>query len=180
VDLTSQAINIRRPCTAAALALLAAERRRSSIAQDSELLTGLGGMDALRGLAEKRERNKDSFSFDKQKEKSDGELRSRLRSICTMCDALRSRNLSGKRSSNRTSEVVKMMCEQLSLPQTELLARLQLLADVVPEFLTIIQPDNVVPYSVIRLNMQAPYSQVRKKLSQYAAAALAKMDVVTM
>ena len=159
--------------TASAIASIALEKRKNGQEQDHALLSG--GLEGLRHLAEMRERNKDQNEAEKRKEKSDGELRTRLVSICVLCDALRSKCMMSNRASVKTTDIINQLSKELSILPKELMIRLQLLTSIVPEYLTIVQPDNVVSYSVVRFNMQVSYDQVRKKLAAYATSTLSKL-----
>lgn len=159
--------------TASAIASIALEKRKSGHEHDHALLSG--GLEGLRHLAEIRERNKDQNEAEKRKEKSDGELRTRLVSICVLCDALRSKCMMNNRVSIKTTDIINQLSKELSILPKELMIRLQLLTSIVPEYLTIVQPDNVVSFSVVRFNMQVSYDQVRKKLASYATTTLSKL-----
>ena len=162
------------PTTATTIASIALAKRNSSTAGHENELAG--GLDGLRHLAEERERMKEQTESAKQKEKADAEMRSRLASLCAVCDALRSKFLNSNRSSLKTAELLHKLSAELSVLPRELAARLQLVAAVVPELITVIHPDNIVPYSVVRFNMQAPYAAARKKLAQYATSTLVTLN----
>ena len=171
---TARVNSKRAAYTASAVASIALEKRKNGHEQDHALLSG--GLEGLRHLAEMRERNKDQNEAEKQKEKSNGELRTRLASICVLCDALRSKCLMSNRASVKTTDIINQLSKELSILPKELMFRLQLLTSIVPEYLTIVQPDNVVSYSVLRFNMQVSYDQVRKKLALYATTTLSKLS----
>ena len=54
---------------------------------------------------------------------------------------------------------------QFNVTKIEFSARLQLVNQVVPEFLCIIPMNHHVPVDTLRINLDAPYSHVRAKLS---------------
>jgi len=160
--------------TVTSIASIALAKRNSTTAGHEHELTG--GLDGLRHLAEQRERMKKETESAKLKEKADANMRSRLASLCVVCDALRSKFLTSNRSSLKTAELLHKLSAELSILPRELAARVQLVAAVVPELITVVHPDNVVPYSVVRFNMQALYATARKKLAQYVTSTLATMN----
>jgi DNA modification methylase len=61
----------------------------------------------------------------------------------------------------------------MRVPLQEMRARFELLCKVVPEFLSILPPDQYVKVSVARINTDAPYPSIRSKVEAYIKNAIA-------
>ncbi len=89
----------------------------------------------------------------------------RVRSLTSLCDVLRTAARSKGRTVFPLKDCVDQYTLQFNVTKTEFSARLQLVNQVAPEFLCIIPMNHHVPVDTLRINLDAPYSHVRAKLS---------------
>lgn len=165
----NQMDNLRNTCAVSRIALLAEEERHSL--EDSQktnsLSTGMVSLNESKLLAEKRYCNKDLLALQLLNEQNMVTLKNRVVSLPSLCDALRSKCMSTNRTCMKTSDLMHIMTAELFLTKKELMTRLCLLTGIIPEFITILPGDDIVAVSVIRLNLQANYSLIRKKIITY-------------
>ena len=157
------------------LASLALERRNiAEVENQPRVGSGVDNLSRLREMAIMRDKSKDLRAIEELEAKVKIESRNRTLSLSSLCDALRSKCLAANRTRIKTSELMQHLTSELSLTKTELLLRLHILADVVPEFLTFVPGDHIVPVSTVQLHLQAPYGAVRKKIVEYISSVLEK------
>jgi hypothetical protein len=155
------------------LASMASERR--NIAEEENQVRGGSGVDnlsRLREMAILRDQSKELRAVQELEARVKIESRNRILSLPSLCDALRSKCLSANRTHIKTSELVQHLISELSLTKKELLLRLHIIVDVVPEFLTLIPADHIVPVSTVQLHLHVPYGAVRKKVLAYISPVL--------
>jgi hypothetical protein len=100
----------------------------------------------------------------------------RLQSLQSLCDVIRANCLAsngcnslkafGSRTSFPLREMTKQLAVDMRTPESELLIRIKLLAEIVPHFVTLIAPDAIVHVTTIKLNMDAIYQDVRQRLTK--------------
>lgn len=157
-------------CTVSSVALIALELRNSLDSSRRNLApigTGSGNLNSLREKAILRDQIKQIKEAELVKGKSILDVKNRILSLPSLCDALRSKCLTDNRTCLKTTELMKVLTTELFLTHWELAQRLQILTSIIPEFLTVIPADDVVPVSTVRLNLSAPYGIIRKKVIKY-------------
>lgn len=155
------------------LASMASERR--NIAEVENQARGGSGVDnlcRLREMAILRDQSKELRAVQELEARVKIESKNRILSLPSLCDALRSKCLSANRTHIKTSELVQHLISELSVTKKELLLRLHIIVDVVPEFLTLIPADHIVPVSTVQLHLHVPYGAVRKKVLAYISSVL--------
>lgn len=90
----------------------------------------------------------------------------RLQSLPDLCDILRTSCLVTNRTARPLQLVVPSLARDLKVKDREVMARLRLLGEIVPEFLNIVPADHLVAEPTLQVNMFAPYDAVRKKVRQ--------------
>jgi hypothetical protein len=161
----NQIENLRKGMCVSKIALLAEEERHSLERHSSS--TGLASLNESKLLAEKRFCNKDILAMQLLNQQNVITLKNRIASLPSLCDALRSKCMNANRTSMKTSDLMQTMTSELFLTKKELMNRLCLLTGIIPEFITILPRDDIVAFSVIRLNLQANYGLIRKKIITY-------------
>ena len=159
-------------CTVSSVASIALNLRNSLDLKRrnvAPLGTGSENLISLREKAILRDQTRQVKEDELSKEKSCLDLRSRIISLPSLCDALRSICLAANRTCIKTSELITHLVSELFLTPWELAQRLQILSSIIPEFLTLVPADLIVPVSTVRLNLSAPYGIVRKKVTTYVA-----------
>lgn len=150
------------------IASMALERRNAAhLEKQPECVSGVENLSRLREIAITRDKSKELRAVEELEEKLKLESKNRVASLPSLCDALRSKCLVANKSRTKTSVLMQHLVSELFLTKKELLSRLHILAEVVPEFLLFIPADHIVPVSTIQLNLQAPYGEVRKKIIAY-------------
>ena len=150
------------------IASMALERRNAAqLDKQSGCVCGVENLSRLREIAITRDKSKELRAVEELGEKLNLESKNRVASLPSLCDALRSKCLVGNKSRTKTSVLMQHLVSELFLTKKELLSRLHILAEVVPEFLLFIPADHIVPVSTVQLNLQAPYGEVRKKIIAY-------------
>ena len=160
----------KAPMSTASMITLAASEQKKVLPLNYTATSGSDGLKYLRDQAVIRDQNKDTRAAEQLKEKNSLDLRNRILSLPTLCDALRSRCLADNRLCLRTSELMHILVSELFLTRQELAQRLSLLSGIIPEFITLVPADDIVPVSTVRLNLQAPYGIVRRKVISYIAS----------
>lgn len=151
----------------------ALERRNiAELEKQAGCVSGVENLSRLREIAITRDKSKDLRAVEELGEKLKLESKNRVASLPSLCDVLRSKCLVANKTRTKTSVLMQHLVSELSLTKKELLLRLHILADVVPEFLIFIPADHIVPVSTIQLNLQAPYGAVRKKIIAYQSCIL--------
>ena len=124
----------------------------------------------LKAFAKQRGEN---TSADKIARVTAARVANRYSSLPSLCDVLRSLARAERRIANRTSqELVEKLAPDLRISEDELKLRLALLVEHVPEFLSVFPPDDVVDVETVRINLSAPFQQVRRKLEALATASI--------
>ena len=91
----------------------------------------------------------------------------RLKSMIPLCDAIRSIcSLRRGRSTFIYKELLCQLAVELQVPKEEIKIRVNMMAEIVPEFITIFPPDDIVGKETIRVNLYTPYVDLRKKLGK--------------
>lgn len=126
---------------------------------------GGGGLENLKLFAMQRATESLAKKDAEVKLVHDALLRNRMTSLPALCSVLRSMALSERRTANRTSkEVISKLAPDLGISEDELRQRLGLLVAYVPEFLSVLPPDDTVTVETIQINLSAPFKQIRDKL----------------
>ena len=102
-----------------------------------------------------RDKKKDLRAVEEHEAKSKSEVKIRTLLLSSLCDVLRSKCLEANRTRIKTSELMQHLVSELSLTKEELLLRLHVLADVVPDFLSLVPAGRIVPVSAVQLSLQA-------------------------
>lgn len=90
----------------------------------------------------------------------------RLYSLPKVCNALRSFCAQKNKNTFKLNEIRSRLSDELELSKFEVQSRLLLMTDVIPEFVTIFPPDDIVGVEMIRINLYAPYAALQLKLKQ--------------
>jgi hypothetical protein len=164
----NQIENLRKGICVSKIALIAEEERHSlEVHKTHSSSTGLASLNESKLLAEKRFCNKDLLALQLLNQQNIITLKNRILSLPSLCDALRSKCMNANRTSMKTNDLMQTMTSELFLTKKELMNRLCLLTSIIPEFITILPGDDIVAFSVIRLNLQANYGLIRKKIRTY-------------
>mmetsp|Transcript_10072 Transcript_10072/g.15258 ORF Transcript_10072/g.15258 Transcript_10072/m.15258 type:complete len:420 (-) Transcript_10072:116-1375(-) len=121
-------------------------------------------------LSELKQRVVDRCAASKRRCEHEQQYRPRLAELSLMlslprtCDAIRSLALEKNKSIFPLSHVVDILSP--SHRAISVLDCIRCLAHTAPEFLTIFPPDDVVPCDNVRVNLNAPYAALRKKLKE--------------
>ena len=163
-----EAISKTSKCTVRSLAHEASARRKDIETANRPLSSnGVDNLETLRERAIMRDKTKDLRAIEELKAKKELDTKNRFSSLPSLCDALRSKCLANNRTCMKTSELMKHLIAELFLTQKELTQRLSILTGIIPEFITMIPADDLVPVSTVRLNLQVPYGAIRKKVLSY-------------
>jgi len=95
----------------------------------------------------------------------------RLESLPTLCEILRSMARSTGQRHRAINELVRALAPDMKLPNEELKERLIMLSTCAPEFLSIAPADDVVAVETVRINLSAPFADVRRRLQAESTAA---------
>ena len=118
-----------------------------------------------------RDQTKEIKTAELLREKNILDAKNRILSLPSLCDTLRSKCLMDNRTCLKISELLRLLVSELFLTRSELSQRLDILKSIIPEFLTVVPADNILPVCTVRLNLQTPYSVVRKKVMAYVLKA---------
>jgi hypothetical protein len=128
-------------------------------ASRSELSLYAGrGLKGLQELAEARGSRSAEACLSEKRRKLDSEIQKRRSTL------LRSTSLMQRRKTRPLEAFIDEVSKDMGISKMELRARLSLLSDIVPEFITILPPDDLVPSETLQVNMDTPYANVRRKL----------------
>ena len=123
-------------------------------------------MEELQNLAKSRgERAIETIKMDQEKRKK-SLYANRAGTFLKICNALRSICAQFRKSTFLISEIQARLSDELMITSNEFVVRLHLIVQVVPEFITIFPPDEVVNESRLRINLNAPYGAIRQKLQE--------------
>jgi len=102
----------------------------------------------------------------------------RVYSLSTVCDSLRSLWLSQRNASHAVAahEVLRDLAPAFGITEVELLTRLRIISREFPEFLSIFQADAVLNVPTIRVNLRAPYVELGRKVAQWVGATLQAIE----
>ena len=87
-----------------------------------------------------------------------------LRKIPLLCDSMHFLCLKESKYTHYLSVAVELFSSDMKLQKKEVFVAIKFLSQVVPEFLTIQDPDEWVHETTIRINIHLPYAEFRKKL----------------
>ena len=127
-------------------------------------LKNTNSLNELRELIIRREEVNVTLEANIEKENRDVMYRSRLKALPGLCDAIRSKCLTTDKISFKTTDFIYQMSDELSLNPTELSARLQLLSEIVPEYIMLMKRNDLIKYSVISINKASDFKSIRKKV----------------
>lgn len=100
--------------------------------------------------------------------------------LVSLCDAFRNLCVTTCKYNFPWSTVCDTFMRQLRISREDLLRRTQLLQSVVPEYISINPPNDIMETEWIRINEHAPYTQVRKKVHSVAEAAREEEKQLTL
>jgi hypothetical protein len=95
----------------------------------------------------------------------------RLRALPAFCDLLRMLFNRRRRTVLATSECLRTLVEETTISAEEYRWRIHLVCEVVPDFITIISPDDISPIEHIKVNVYCNYTDCMKRLQAYIDAA---------
>lgn len=141
--------------------------------KENEIKNGRVGdsLEVLKILVNEREKNSIESSKKIIIEKKELVKKNRYKSLPVLCDAIRSICISGKKSGRperflwELNTFVLKIAPDLGLHINELIIRFKLLQEIVPEFISILPPDDLVNIWTIRINRDAPFVPLRQKVS---------------
>jgi hypothetical protein len=125
-----------------------------------------GGLEGLRQLAFQRESQRENKEQMARQAHEQTVQAQRLQSLVDMCDALRSKYVAARKTSMKASDLLNQIAKELYISKAEALIRLKLLCQRSPEFVSIMSPDSIVPFTTVRLNFDINYVTFRKKVVQ--------------
>jgi hypothetical protein len=133
------------------------------------------GLNQLRQLATARGKIASEMTQQQEKQKQVNTEICRLNSLGSLCDVLKSNAMITKRTSFPLREVVQRLSQEMLLTEMELLARIKLLFELVPEFVKINTPNQVVPMATLKLNFDCVYEDIREKLVKLVSSRVATL-----
>lgn len=133
--------------------------------EESEKLES-GGLDALRELAINRGRKQQKLELEADALKQKTTDLARYRSLVLICDALRSLSRLEAKSTMMLSMIFTQLSQDFRSSRAETARRIKLLASLIPEYITIISPDETIDEPTLRLNKHVVYAKVREKLGE--------------
>jgi hypothetical protein len=142
--------------------------------KENEIKEGRDGdsFEVLKILVMEREKHNIDISNQILLEKKEQAKKNRFKSLPVLCDAIRSLCISGKKSGRpdrfvwELNTFVMKIAPDLGLNINELKIRIKLLQEMVPEFISIIPPDDLVKIWTLRINSDAPFVPLRQKVSK--------------
>lgn len=87
-----------------------------------------------------------------------------IESLPRVCNALRSMCAQIRKTIFSMKELNQKLAQELELTPRDLRIRLDLLAHVLPEFLTIFPPDEYISHESVKVNMDVPYATLKQSL----------------
>ena len=144
------------------------ERNRQGAAERTAVTASLpaGGIDALRQMAIEREKESKQRQVLIESERAKTSLIRKVKALPALCDTLRSLAVAKRSKVSATfitTDLIRDLIPSLRVDERELRARLAIVATELPEFLTVIAPDDRLPVETLRINLLADYAQVRRK-----------------
>lgn len=141
------------------------ERNRIAVSSDRGVAAVPGGIEQLRLLAVEREKASQQRCAELMQEKERVSSAAIFKSLPSLCNTLRAMALSrNKRNTFIMADLLRDLVLGLQVDGAELKTRLVVIATELPEFLTILPPDERVPVETVRVNLLADYGRVRSKL----------------
>ena len=121
-------------------------------------------MEELKNLAKLRgERASEIAKVDKERKKKTI-YADRVKTFLRICTAIRSTSSQFKKTIFMLSEIKERLSSELMMGSNEFLVRLHMIVTIVPEFITIFPPDDLVKEETLRINLNAPFGAIREKL----------------
>jgi len=111
-----------------------------------------------------RKNNDEANAVEIKKLENEFNRKQLLQSIPKVCELLRSLLIGKKKSVFQLSLLISDLSSELKLSNYEVKKRLKELAKIVPEFVTIFPPDDLLPYETLHLNANVPYDNIRQKI----------------
>jgi len=145
------------------------ERNRQGATSERTAVTAslpAGGIDALRQMAIEREKESKQRQVLIESERAKTSLIRKVKALPALCDTLRSLAVAKRSKASATfitTDLIRDLIPSLRVDERELRARLAMVATELPEFLTVIAPDDRLPVETLRINLLADYAQVRRK-----------------
>ena len=101
----------------------------------------------------------------------------RVQAIAPLCDALRSYIILKKNAQTQLTEtVLEELSHSFHITEVECLARLKIISRELPQFLTFFAPDDVVAESTLRVNLSAPYADLRQRALHFTKTSMKKIN----
>jgi hypothetical protein len=82
----------------------------------------------------------------------------------TILDALRSLAVVERKSIYRLDSLLLRLSRELRMKLSHLSESISILKDIAPEFITIFPPDDMISHEMLKINLIAPYSQLKSKV----------------
>ena len=125
-----------------------------------------GGIDALRQMAIEREKESKQRQVLIEAERAKTSLIRKVKALPALCDTLRSLAVAKRSKASATfitTDLIRDLIPSLRVDERELRSRLAVVATELPEFLSVIAPNNRLPFETLRINLLADYAEVRRK-----------------
>lgn len=134
----------------------------------------LSGLERLRLLAAEREKVQEAKVASANEEFRVLQEYHRIKGLATLCDALRSKSVKSRshRNAYPYHDLISEFSASMRVSVSEMKARIELACQVVPEFVSILPPDQYVKVSVVRINTDAPYAVIRAKVEAFVKQSL--------
>ena len=117
-------------------------------------------MEELKNLAKLRgERASEIAKVDKERKKKTI-YADRVKTFLRICTAIRSTSSQFKKTIFMLSEIKERLSSELMMGSNEFLVRLHMIVTIVPVFITIFPPDDLVKEETLRINLNAPFGAI--------------------
>lgn len=158
----SRAEKQRREIVAASAASIMSTDR-SSVSASTELEYSL---ESLRTAAKLHKEKAEKALVQRVKDDKEAQESTRRKSLPQLCHVLRLIALSTNRSTTTISSLMTHLRAKGHEATPSLKVELEFLATIVPEFVTIFPPDDVINESTIRINLATPFTNMIAKLGK--------------
>lgn len=144
-----------------------AAKRAEAVDIAVELQDSANKIESLKAAVMNRNAQK-SAAAEKEAVSKAGIVRSqRLRALPAFCDLLRMLFNRRRRTVVATSECLRTLTAETKTSAEEYRWRIHAVCEIVPDFITIIAPDDISPMEHIKVNVYCNYADCMKRLQTY-------------
>jgi len=143
---------------------LSNKRKKKNIPTSKEPITVIEEIEAMKQRVMHREIQSNALQQEQGQQKEIKLKTQMIQELPILCDTLRAYCIETRKSNHIHSTILDTLSHDMKYTKMNLKMKMKLLNEIIPEFITILPCCDDVAYEMLRINMNAPYKDIRKKI----------------